>query len=83
MAISQVTMMAGTAMIQARAPSRRPTSAVSSEAGHGQRQQQQDQRLLGAARLVQRRSAPRSKTLTPRYSRIDAYSSTSGVRRLR
>ena len=55
------------------------------EAGHRQHQEQQHQQLLrgsGGATLAVASWAS-LKNVGHRYSRMDAYSSTSGVRRLR
>ena len=64
-------MIAGTAMIQARVCSRRPTSAVSRKPAIGRTSSS----VTRSSSVVTRRS--------PGYSRMLAYSSTSGVRRLR
>ena len=50
MPISQVTMMAGTAMIQARVCSRRPTSAVSRKPAIGRTSSSGDEELVGGHR---------------------------------
>ena len=64
-------MMIGTAMIQARVCSRRPTSADSRKPAIGRT----------SSRVT--RSSSVVIWLAPDYSRMLAYSSTSGVRRLR
>ena len=68
--------------------SRRPTSGGQREARDGQRQQQQMSSCSVEPATATRLGAPAwscasAKRHVHRYSRIDAYSSTSGVLRLR